>query len=66
AYSQQYELHQQRVYLCADLISLILRSNFKLKAIHSSESKLNFYPRHIYGLDDKYSRLFFILKKEAN
>ncbi|GAB1468487.1 hypothetical protein MASR2M64_12170 [Candidatus Cloacimonadota bacterium] len=66
AYSQQYELHQQRVYLCADLISLILKSNFKLKAIHSSESKLNFYPRHIYGLDDKYSRLFFILKKEAN
>ncbi|MDD2228222.1 MAG: class I SAM-dependent methyltransferase [Candidatus Cloacimonetes bacterium] len=64
-YSHQYELHKQRVYLCSDIITLIHKTSFKLKAIHSSESKLNFYPRHIYGLDDKYPRLFFILKKES-
>ncbi len=63
-YSYQYELHKQRVYLCSELITLIHKSPLKLRAIHSTESKINFYPRHINGIDDKYSRLFFILQKE--
>jgi SAM-dependent methyltransferase len=65
SYNYQYELHHQRVYLCTDLISLIHKSPLKLKAIHSTESKTNYYPRHINGIDDRYSRLFFILRKES-
>jgi hypothetical protein len=63
-YSYQYELHKQRVYMCTDLVSIIHNSPLKLKAIHNAESKINYYPRHINGIDDKYSRLFFILQKE--
>lgn len=63
-YSFQHEMHKQRVYWCHELISLIEKSPLKLKAIHSSESKINFYPRHIQGIDDKYSRLFFILQRD--
>lgn len=65
-YSYQYELHEQRVYMCADLINLIHKSEFKLKAIHSSESKVNLYPKHIGGIDDRFARLFFVLKKEVH
>ncbi len=65
-YSYQYEIHKQRVYLCQELITLIEKSPLKLKAIHSSESKINFFPRHTYGLDDKYSRLFFVLRREPS
>jgi len=65
-YSHRYEQHNQRVYLCTDLINLIHKSKLKLKAIHSSDSKVNYYPKHIGAIDDNYARLFFVLKKETH
>lgn len=64
AYSHRFEQHNQRVYLCADIINQIHKSPFKLKAIHSSESRINYYPKHLGGIDDNFSRLFFVLAKD--
>ncbi len=63
-YSQQHELHIQKVYLSGDIASLISSSKLSLKAIYSLDSDRNLYPRHLQAADDKYTRLFFILKKE--
>ena len=63
-YSQQHELHVQRVYLCSEIISVISASKLTLKAIYSIDSDRNLYPRHVQAADDRYYRLFFILKKE--
>ena len=63
-YSYQFEQHQQRVYYSYELIELIHNSPLKLIAIHSSDITKNLYPRHLTGIDVKFSRLFFILQKE--
>ncbi|MDY0152789.1 MAG: class I SAM-dependent methyltransferase, partial [Candidatus Cloacimonas sp.] len=63
-FSHHYEQHQQQVYMCHELIELINNSPLKLLAIHSTESSMNFYPKHLNGIDNKYFRLFFVLRKE--
>lgn len=63
-YSQQHELHIQRVYLCSEIIGAISSSKLSLKAIYSIDSDRNLYPRQVQAADDRYYRLFFILKKE--
>jgi SAM-dependent methyltransferase len=62
-YSHHFEQHQQHVYMCHEIIDMVINSPFKLVAIHSTESSMNFYPRHLNGIDDKYFRLFFVLQK---
>ena len=62
-YCYQYEQHLQRVYFTNELIELIHNSPLKLRAIHSTDTKTNFYPKHLNSIDEKYSRLFFILEK---
>jgi len=64
SYQHSFEEHTQRVYYCAEMIELISNSSLKLVAIHTTESKTNYYPRLISCIDDKFPRLFFILKKE--
>lgn len=62
-YNYQYEQHLQRVYFTTELLELINNSSLKVKAIHSAQNKTNLYPKHLSGIDEKYSRLFFILEK---
>jgi hypothetical protein len=62
-YSYQFEQHQQRVYYTYELIEIIRNSPLKLIAIHSTETKTNLYPKHLTTIDDKFSRLFFVLQK---
>lgn len=62
-YSYQFEQHQQRVYYTYELIEIIRNSPLKLIAIHSTETKTNLYPKHLSTIDDKFSRLFFVLQK---
>lgn len=62
-FSHHYEQHQQHVYMCHELIQLITDSPLTLVAIHSTETSLNFYPRHLNAIDAKYYRLFFVLQR---
>jgi SAM-dependent methyltransferase len=61
AYSLQTEEHHQRVFLTEELAKVIEDSPLKLLAIHSTDSKTNFYPKKLSGLDHRHYRLFFIL-----
>jgi len=63
AYSLHTEEHHQRVYMTEELIQIIADSPLELLAIHSTESKTNFYPKKLSGLDHRYYRLFFVLGK---
>jgi len=65
-FSLLHEQHTQRVYLCHELIELISKSPLKLIAIHNAQQKTNLYPRLLQGIDEKYHRLFFVLKKEVS
>lgn len=64
-YSLLHEQHTQRVYLCHELVELISKSPLKLIAIHNAQQKTNLYPRLLQGIDEKYHRLFFVLRKEV-
>lgn len=65
SYNLQEEEHHQRVYMVQELIELIQDSPLKLKAIHSTDHKTNFYPKKLSGLDHRHYRLFFILSKDG-
>jgi hypothetical protein len=64
SYQHRYEEHTQRVYYCSELVELISSSPLKLIAVHTTETKTNYYPRHLSNIDSRFPRLFFILKKE--
>lgn len=65
-YYLQEEEHLQKVYRCEELIELIKRSDLSLKAIHTTDSKTNFYPKKVSGIDHRHYRLFFILSKDES
>lgn len=58
------EVHTQRVYMAREIEELILESGLRLKAVHSTESKHNLYPKKMHGIDHRYYRLFFVLSKK--
>jgi len=66
AYTLFREEHQQKVYMVQELVDLVAKSKLSLKAIHSTESKTNFFPKKLSGLDHRFYRLFFILTKDES
>lgn len=65
-YSLQEEEHLQKIYRCVELIELIKSSDLCLKAIHTTDSKTNYYPKKISGIDHRHYRLFFVLGKDES
>jgi len=61
AFAMQTEEHQQRVYMCGELLAMIQESPLKLLAIRSSQGKTNLMHKRPSILDKQYHRLFFIL-----
>lgn len=59
------ERHVQRVYRSYEIVELIDKSPLKLVAIHTTESPNNLIQKRHSPLDEKYSRLFFVLKREG-
>lgn len=66
AYAMQREEHQQRVYLCSELMAMIESSPLQLLAIRSTQGKVNLMHKRVSGLDKLYARLFFILSTDAS
>lgn len=64
-YERLEERHEQRVYRCQELVELIAASGLKLKAIHSPDYKANLLPKLSSDLDNRYTRIFFVLVNEA-
>lgn len=65
-YSQLHEIHMQRVYLCRDLIRMINDSNLTIKGLYSLERVANLYPRSLDRIDEKFTRIFFVLGRETD
>ncbi|MDY0336949.1 MAG: class I SAM-dependent methyltransferase [Candidatus Cloacimonadaceae bacterium] len=61
AFCRQLEQHEQRVYLCSELMALIQETDMKLLAIHSPQGKSNLLNKRVASLDKQHHRLFFIL-----
>jgi SAM-dependent methyltransferase len=59
------ERHVQRVYRTPELVELCAASNLKLKAIFAPEMKANLLQRPGNDLDNRYYRLFFLLRKDS-
>ncbi|MDP2172701.1 MAG: class I SAM-dependent methyltransferase, partial [Candidatus Cloacimonadaceae bacterium] len=64
-YHKHEENHVQRVYRNFEIIELIASSSFQLLGIFSSETRKNLYHKRATDIDDKYARLFYVLRKEA-
>ncbi|HQQ67448.1 MAG TPA: class I SAM-dependent methyltransferase [Candidatus Cloacimonadota bacterium] len=64
-YALKTEEHQQRVYMCSELLPMIEASGLKLLAIHSSKGKTNLLHKRASTLDKQYHRLFFILGSDG-
>ncbi len=62
-YQRKDENHIQRVYLAKDLVELIGKAGLELKAIYSFPVEKNLLKDSIRDLDRKYTRLFFVIKK---
>lgn len=62
-YAMLREEHLQKVYLAQEMIDIISQSPFKLTAIHTTDSRANFYPKKLGGIDHRHYRLFFVLQK---
>jgi len=62
-YNSEIERHVQRVYRHPEMIRLITKSRFELVAIHSVENPRNLLVKANTDIDEKYPRLFFVLKK---
>ncbi|MCB5270177.1 MAG: hypothetical protein WCS58_04930, partial [Candidatus Cloacimonadaceae bacterium] len=60
-FCRQLEQHEQRVYLCSELMALIQETDMKLLAIHSPQGKSNLLNKRVASLDKQHHRLFFIL-----
>jgi len=59
------EIHEQRIFKTQDIISLINESEFELLGIYNPDLKGNLLKRDPEILDTSYTRLFFILEKNA-
>jgi len=65
-YSQHHEIHMQRVYLSRDLVRLINNSKLQIKGMYSLERVANLYPRSLDRIDEKYTRIFFVLGRDTD
>lgn len=65
-YSQLHEIHMQRVYLSRDLVRLINNSKLKIKGMYSLERVANLYPRSLDRIDEKFTRIFFVLGRDTD
>jgi len=64
-YALKTEEHQQRVYMCSELLPLIEAAGLKLLAIRSTRGKTNLLHKRASTLDKQYHRLFFILGSDG-
>lgn len=65
AYQNLEERHVQRVYRSPELAELIAASPLRLKAVFTPETRANLLGKLHTELDNRHSRLFFLLQKDA-
>lgn len=63
-YQKHEENHVQRVYRNIEMIEMIINSPFRLLGIFSPETRANLYHKRSGDIDDKYARLFYVMRKE--
>ena len=64
-YDRYDELHRQKIFKTKEILELIEKSDLKLLGIYSADKPQNLLENLDNSIDELYSRLFFVLRKNA-
>ncbi len=64
-FSRYDEIHKQRIYLVKEIGEIIKKTNFDLTGIYSVEDEKNQLEQNLDNLDKRFTRIFFVLERNA-